>query len=165
MTPLTDLVSEEKFEWHPVREEVLARIKKLPSERRVLRPLSYSIEESIFLFTDTSNVGAGALGGQEPIPKTTIPTLFHCKEFATRQLHYAVHEVQLLALVDAVEMFQPILYFTTFTIVTDHKPRSYLIDQTTMGKRLTRWKIFLPTYDFTIIHSTGKNNTLIDELS
>jgi hypothetical protein len=34
-----------------------------------------------------------------------------------------------------------------------------------MGERLTRWKMFLQSYDFTIIHTVGKNNILIDILS
>jgi hypothetical protein len=76
-----------------------------------------------------------------------------------------VHELELLARVDAVEMFQPILYGTTFTIVTDNKSINYLVKQTTMGERLTRWKMFLQSYDFTIIYNGGRNNVLADTLS
>jgi hypothetical protein len=76
-----------------------------------------------------------------------------------------VHKLELLAIVDAVETFQPILYGTTFTIVTDNKSLSYFMKQTTMGKRLTRWKMFLQSYDFTIIHSVGRNNLLANALS
>jgi hypothetical protein len=39
------------------------------------------------------------------------------------------------------------------------------MEQTTMGKRFTRWKMFLQFYDFTIIHTAGKNNVLTDVLS
>jgi hypothetical protein len=37
--------------------------------------------------------------------------------------------------------------------------------QTTLGERLTRWKMFLQSCDFTIIHTAGKNNVLADALS
>jgi hypothetical protein len=37
--------------------------------------------------------------------------------------------------------------------------------QTTIGKRLTRWKMFLQLYNFTIIYTEGKNNVLADTLS
>jgi hypothetical protein len=37
--------------------------------------------------------------------------------------------------------------------------------QTTMGKRFTRWKMFLQFFDFTIIYTVGKNIVLTDTLS
>jgi hypothetical protein len=64
-----------------------------------------------------------------------------------------MHELKLLAIVDAVETFQPILYGTTFSIITNNKTLSYFMKQTTMGERLTKWKIFLQSYDYTIIHT------------
>jgi hypothetical protein len=76
-----------------------------------------------------------------------------------------VHELELLAIVDIVETFQPILYSTTFSIVTDNESVNYFMKQTTMGKRLTRWKMFLQSNDFTIIYTAGKNNLLADALS
>jgi hypothetical protein len=86
----------------------------------VLRPIGYTSGEPIFFFTDASKVGAGAWVGQGPPPETTILVSFHSKRFATTQLHYPVHELKLLAIVDVVEIFQPILYSITFTIVTDN---------------------------------------------
>jgi hypothetical protein len=130
----------------------------------VLRPISFTSGEPIFLFTDASKVGAGAWEGQGPTPESAIPASCHSKRFATTQLHYPVHELKLLAIVDAVEIFQPILYGTTFTIVTDNKFLSYFMKQTTLGKTLTRWKMFLQSYDLTIIHTAGKNNLLADAL-
>jgi hypothetical protein len=67
--------------------------------------------------------------------------------------------------VDAVEMFQSILYGTTFTIVTDNKSLSYFMKQATLDKRITRWTMFLQLYNCIIIHNTGKNTVLTDTLS
>jgi hypothetical protein len=138
MAALRDLVSEDGFEWCPVDEEVLAPIKRLASETPVSMPICYTSGEPIFLFTDTSKLGAGAWVGQGPSPETAIPASFHSKRFATTQLHYPVHELELLAIVDVVETFQPTIYSTTFTIVIDNKSLSNLMKQTTMGQRLTR---------------------------
>jgi hypothetical protein len=60
MAPLTQLVSEDRVEWRPIHEEAIAQIKRLASETPVLRPISHTPGQSIFLFTDTSKVGAGA---------------------------------------------------------------------------------------------------------
>jgi hypothetical protein len=59
MIPLTDLISEEGFEWCPVYEEGLAQIKRLARKIPVLKPFSYTLGEQIFLFTNASKVGAG----------------------------------------------------------------------------------------------------------
>jgi hypothetical protein len=101
----------------------------------VLRPISYTSGKPIFLFTNASKVAAGAWVGQGPTPATAIPISFHSKRFTTTQLYYPLHELELLAIVDAVETFQPILYGTTFTIVTHNKSLSHFMKQTTMGKR------------------------------
>jgi hypothetical protein len=76
-----------------------------------------------------------------------------------------VPQLLLLAIMDAVKTFQPILYGTTFTIVSDNKSLSYFMKETTMGKRITNWKMFLQSNDFTIIHTTRKNNILVNVLS
>jgi hypothetical protein len=138
MAPLPDLVSEDGFQWHSVHVEALAQVKKLAGETPVLRCISYTSWEPIFLFTDAFKVGAQALVGQGPTPETAIPASFHSQKFATTQLHHPVHQLKLLAIVDVVETFQPILDGTTFTIVTDNKSLSNLMKQTTMGERLTK---------------------------
>jgi hypothetical protein len=128
-----------------------------------LEPISYTLGERILLFTDASKVGAAVWVGQKPTPESAIPVSLHSKRFTTIQQHYPVHELELLAIVDAVKAFQLILYDTTFTIVTNNRSLSYFIKQTTMGKWLTRWKM-LEVYNFIIIHTVGKNNMLIDIL-
>jgi hypothetical protein len=76
-----------------------------------------------------------------------------------------VHELKLLNIVDAVEIFQPFLYGTPFTIVTNNKLHNYFMKQTTMGEILTRWKIFLQSNDFRIMYTAGKNKVLTNVLS
>jgi hypothetical protein len=61
-------------------------------------------------------------------------------------------------IVDIVEMLSPILDGTTFTIVTNNISLSYFIKQTTIGERLTGWKMFLQSYGFTMIYNIGTNN-------
>jgi hypothetical protein len=59
MAPLTDLVSEDGFKWHPVPEEALTLIKRLASKIPLLKPISYFSGEQIFLFTNICKLGAG----------------------------------------------------------------------------------------------------------
>jgi hypothetical protein len=72
MALLTDLISEDGLDWHPVYEEAFAQIKRLVSETPVLRLTSYTSGEPIFLFTDASQVAAGVWVGQGPIPENVL---------------------------------------------------------------------------------------------
>ena len=148
-----------------VHEESFQQVKKLVETTPVLRPLDYDSKDPIYLFTDASQVGAGAWVGQGPTPETAQPAAFHSRKFATSQLHYPVHELELLAIVDAVQAFHPLLSGVTFTIMSDNKSLSYFMRQTNLGNRLTRWRMFLQHYDFTIVHTAGKDNALADALS
>jgi hypothetical protein len=60
IAPLADLITENRFQWHPVHKETLAQIMWLASKRPVLRPIADTSGKRIFLFTDAFKVGAGA---------------------------------------------------------------------------------------------------------
>ena len=94
-------------------------------------------------------------------------TLLHyiAENLPTSQLHYPVHELELLAIVDEVQLFHPQLYGPRFPVVTDNKALSYVLSQTNLPYHQTRGRMFLQSYDFDIIHRPGKDNVLEDPLS
>ena len=163
--PLSDLLSQNEFEWRLLHEEVFQQIKHLAKNITTLRPIDYQSPNPIYLFTNASKVGAGAWIGQRPSPENAHPATFHSGKFATSQLHYPVYELELLAIVDAVQSFHPQLYGTRFTVVSDNKELSYFLSQTNLPYRQTRWRMFLQSYDFDIIYRPGKDNVLADTLS
>ena len=163
--PPSDLLSQSEFEWRPLHEEAFQQIRMLTKSITTLRPIDYQSPHPIYLFTDASKVGAGGWIGQGPSPEKAHPAAFHSRKFATSQLHYPVHELDLLAVVDAVQSFHAQLYDTRFTVVTDNKALSYFLSQTNLPYRLPRWRMYLQSYEFDIIHISGKNNVLADALS
>jgi len=64
-----------------------------------------------------------------------------------------------------MQAFHPILYNTQFTVVTDNKALSYFLSQTNLPFRQRRWRLYLQSFDFNIIHMPGKDNILADALS
>ena len=102
-----------------------------------LCPIDYQSPHPIYRFIDTAKVGAGAWIGQGPSPEEAHPAALHSGKFATSPLHYPVHELELLAVVDAVQSFHPQLYGTRLTVVTDNKALSYFLSQTNLPYRLT----------------------------
>jgi len=163
--PLSDLLSQNEFEWRPLHEEAFQQVKHLAKNITTLRPIEYQSHHPIYLFTDASKVGAGAWIAQGPSPEKAHPAVFHSRKFATSQLHYPVHQLELLAIVDAVQSFHPMLYGTSFTVVTDNKALSFFLSQTNPPYHQTRGRMFLQSYDFDIIHQPGKDNVLADALS
>ena len=163
--PLSDLTSQEEYEWRPIHAEAFTQIKQLAAETIPLRPVDYNSDQTVYLVTDASKVGAGAWVGQGTSPESAYPAAFHSRKFATSQLHYPVHELELLAVVDAIQAFHPILYGIKFTVVSDNKSLSYFLKQTNLNYRMTRLRMFLQSYEFDIIHRPGKDNHLADALS
>jgi len=76
-----------------------------------------------------------------------------------------VHELELLAIVDAVQSFHPMLYSTRFTVVMDNKALSFLLSKTNLPNCQTRWTMILQSYDFDLIHRPDKDNALAEALS
>jgi len=109
---------------------VFQQVKHLAKNIATLRPIDYQSRHPNYLFTNASNVGAGASIDQRPSAEKAQRAAFHSRIFATSQLHYPVHELELLAIVDAVQSFHPMLYGTRFTVVTDNKALSFFLSQT-----------------------------------
>jgi hypothetical protein len=47
------------------------------------------------------------------------------------------------------------IYGRTFTVVTDHKPLTWIINVKDPGSRLLRWWIQLEEYDYEIVYERG----------
>ena len=162
--PLADRLSQNEFEWSPLHEEAFPQVKHLAQNITRLPPIDYQSHHTIYLFTDISKDGVDGWIGQGPSSQKAYPAAFHSRKFAISQLQYPVHELELLAIVDAVQSFHPMLYGIRFTVVTDNKGLLLFVSQTNLPCRQRRWRIFFQSYDFNIIHGPGKDNLLADTL-
>lgn len=71
----------------------------------------------------------------------------------------------MLAIVWAVKHFRPYLYGRNFTIITDHRPLTWLFNVKDPGSRLIRWRLKLEEYDYNIVYKSGTSNANADCLS
>jgi len=74
---LSDLLSQNEFEWRPLHVEAFQQVRHLAKNIITLRPIDYQSRHPIYLFTDASKVGAGAWIGQGPSPEKSQPAAFH----------------------------------------------------------------------------------------
>ena len=94
--------------------------------------------------------------------------------FASRYLNnqekkYSTNELELLAVVWAVDRFKHYLLGKEFVIVTDHKALTSALEENRSNKtyqsRLTRWVDRLLAYQIKITHIPGRDRGIVDYLS
>jgi hypothetical protein len=79
--------------------------------------------------------------------------------------NYATHDLELVAIVHALNKWMHYLMGRCFKLRTDHNGLKYLFDQPTLNARQSRWLEFLYEYDFDIKHIKGKENKVVDALT
>jgi hypothetical protein len=94
-----------------------------------------------------------------------LPVAFASRSLNRAEKNYSVMERELLAIVWGVRYFRPYLYGTKFTVVTDHKPLTWIMSVKDPGSRLLKWRIKLEEYDYEILFKNGILNTNADALS
>jgi len=99
---LSDLLSQNRFEWRHLHEGAFKQVKHLAHNITRLCPIDYQSRHPIYLFTNASKVGAGAWIDPGPSPEKAHPAGFHSLIFSTSQRHHPVHKFELLVILDAV---------------------------------------------------------------
>jgi len=81
------------------------------------------------------------------------------------QLNYDVYDLEMLAIIQALEEWQHYLYRQEFEIHTDHQNLAYFRKPNPLNRQQNRWRQFLSLFDFKIVLRAGKSNATADVLS
>lgn len=156
------------FKWEPTHQRAFDEIKHLVHTHREHHrvPLDYSKEAPpIWLVTDGSIGGiAGVILQGETWKEGRIAAFFSAK-LTSAQANYPVHEIEMLAGVEAMLRHRDILLGCSFTWVTDHKGLTHLLRQRNLSGRQARWLEKISEYDFRVEYLPGVENVLADALS
>lgn len=120
-----------------------------------------------FLSTDASNKGLGASLIQRVGDKEHV-VAFASRSLKGAELHYCEVEKEALACSLASRHFIFFLWGIPFTVLSDHKPLTYVF--TTKGSnrttpRISKWILGLQSYNFRVEYVPGKQNVVADFLS
>lgn len=121
-------------------------------------------EKEFILTTDASNFALGAVLSQGIIGSDK-PVCYASRTLTQTEQNYSTIEKELLSIVWSAKYFRPYLFGRKFTIVTDHKPLTWLFSLKEPNSKLVRWRLKLEEYDYTIIYKKGTKNTNADGLS
>lgn len=155
------------FYWRPLHQTCLDRIKDMACKAPILKPIDPDLDEPIWVVTDASVCGIGAVYGQGPDWRTCRPAGFMSKKFTSAQRSYPTYEQEALAMIEALLKWEDRLIGRKFRIATDHEALLAMgqVKRDTRSGRLIRWDEFLSRYDYEIEHVPGRENKVADCLS
>jgi len=162
-THLTKLTKKKAtFIWSEECEKAFQYFKKALMKPQILQYPDW--EKPFVITTDASKLACGAILSQEK-HGIQLPIAYASRAFTTGESHKAPIEQELIAVQWAINYFRPYVYGKHFTVRSDHKPLTYLYSLKNPSSRLTRIRLELEEYDFTIEHIKGKDNSGADALS
>ena len=118
----------------------------------------------IIVETDASDFAISATLNQ-----SGRPIAFFSRTLNNNEKNYAAVEKEAHAIIEALRKWRHYLLGKHFTLLTDQKSVSYMLDYKNHGKikndKITRWRIELAPYNFDIVYRPGSENKPADALS
>ena len=155
----------QNFDWRPLHQKCFEEIKALACRTPILRPIDTRDPDPIWVITDASTSGVGAVYGQGPEWDKCRPAGFMSKKFTPAQHSYFTFETEALGVLEALLKWEDKLLGRHFKIVTDHRALMFIQDKRKLAPRLERWIEYLTRFDFEIIHVEGTKNLVADSFS
>jgi hypothetical protein len=109
------------FEWTPLLDKCFEFIKHLVVQDPILKPIDLTHSDTIWVITDRSNIGVGAVYGQGSDWLTCQPAGFLSKKFSAAQHNYWTHEYETITILEALLKWEDKLLRQAFTLVTDNR--------------------------------------------
>jgi hypothetical protein len=161
--PLYKLLKKDTaYEWTVDQEQAFQTLKVKPISPPVLKYPDFN--QRFILTTDASGKGLGTVLSQGEIGKD-LHVLFASRNLNRDEKSYSTTEKELLAIVWGMRYFRPYLYGRTFTVVTDHKHLTWIINMKDPEYILLGWRMKLEECDDEVVHKKGALNTNADALS
>ena len=114
--------------------------------------------------TDGRVVAVGAILMQDsPEDYQVVP--YSSRRLTKAQRNYTISEIELLAIVFALEKFDGYVSHVKFEVIADHSALVGLFRLPNPKGRIARWILALRPYNMKITYRTGKKNETADLLS
>jgi RNase H-like domain found in reverse transcriptase/Reverse transcriptase (RNA-dependent DNA polymerase) len=161
-SPLNKLLQKNvPWQWTPECDEALSKIKNLICEEgRVVK--RFDPEKPLCLYTDWSCNGVGAILTQCDEQGREYIIACISRSLNKHEQNYSSYEGELLAVVWSCRTMRHYLHGTTFKIVTDHLPLTWLMNTQHLTGKHMRWGMILQELDFEILHRPGSEHVNAD---
>jgi hypothetical protein len=155
----------QEFRWENGQEQAFRALKEAFTSAPVLK--LYNPDKPIVIETDASDYADGAVLNQWDEDGKLHPVMFHSRKFGGAEINYDVHDKELLAIVDALKVWE--VYVNSnpheIQIYTDHKNLQTFMTTKELTRRHMRWAERIGHVKFRIIYRKGSENARADALS
>ncbi|GKA67774.1 putative reverse transcriptase domain-containing protein [Tanacetum coccineum] len=157
--PLTSLTQKnQKYEWGGIDEEAFQTLKNNLCDSPILS-LPNRIEDFV-VYCDASNQGLGCV-----LMQRGKVIAYTSRQLKIYEKNYTTHDLELGAVVFALNTWRHYLYGTKSVIYTDHKSLQHIFNQKELNMRQRRWIELFSDYECEIRYHPGKVNVVADMLS
>lgn len=164
LDPLHKLLrKDQKFNWTEQCEDAFRKMKDYICSKPILA--IYDPQAPIFIYTDASSIGIGAVLKQIQLNGEEKPVAYFSKKINESQKHKKAIFLECLAIRESIKFWQHWLIGNHFTIYTDHKPLEKLNIRNRPDDELGDMSHYLSQYNCEIKYNPGNNNTEADCLS
>lgn len=163
--PLNDLKRKNvKFEWGTKQQLAFEKLKEIITTRPVLIMHRYGVETEVH--TDASKYGLGAILFQRSNEDDQMhPVRFWSRKTTDDEQKWISYELEVLAVVQALQSWHVYLLDYPFKVITDCKAFADTMNKKDSTPKIARWAMKLQKYDFEVIHRPGDRMKHVDALS
>jgi hypothetical protein len=157
--PMTKLLEKDaKFKWSPQYEDAFLTLKKLLITASVLA--QPDIEKLFDVYCDASGMGIGGVLMQDGRAIS-----YGSRQLRRHEENYPTHELELLPVVHALNVWRHYLLGNLVNMYMDHKSLKYLVTQPDLNMRQRRWLELIKDYELEVHYHPGKANIVADALN
>ncbi|KAI3825144.1 hypothetical protein L1987_06620 [Smallanthus sonchifolius] len=149
VVPLTALTHKGKpYEWGPKQEEVFQTLKQKLCNAPILTLPNGN--DDLVIYCDASNQGLGCV-----LMQRGKVIAYALRQLKIHEKNYTTYDLELGAVVFALNIWRHYLYGTKCVVFTDHKSLQHIFNQKELNMRQRRWVELLNDYDCEIRYHPG----------
>jgi hypothetical protein len=164
--PLNELTCKDtEWSWEARHQTAFKELKKRVTTEPVLaHPI---LTDPFELEVDASGFAMGAVLLQKKDDSKKHPIAYYSKTLSTAERNYDIYDLELLAIVNALDHWRPYLAGSPHKIIiySDHQNLLYWKEPHKISRHVAREVLMLSEYNFEICHIKGTSNKRADALS
>ncbi|KAG5327796.1 POL3 protein, partial [Pseudoatta argentina] len=163
--PLSDLLKNDAmFRFDDEQKNAFQKLKTILSQEPLLK--LYRVGADTELHADVSSYGFGAILCQrDDQDRLFHPVCYARWKTSEAESRYSSYELEVLAVIRALNKFRVYLLGIPFKIVTDCNAFVFTMSKKDLCVRVARWALLLQEFDCTIEYRSGKAMRHVDALS